>query len=44
MSWEKGRDDQTHHDRIGTSCFDDELNGDEVLHMDEHRSSCLDLD
>ena len=44
MQREKGQCDQTHHDRIGTSCFDNELNGDGVLHMDGHESSCWDLD
>ena len=41
MWQEQGLDDQTHHDRMGTSCFDDEFGGDEVLNMDEHENSWL---
>ena len=44
MWQEQGQCDQTHHDRIETSCFDNEFDGDEVLNMDEHESSWLDLD
>ena len=43
--WQEQRQyDQTHHDRIGISYFEDEFDGDGVLHMDEHGSSFLDLD
>ena len=31
MEWEKRWDDQTHCNRIVTSCCDDELGGDEML-------------
>ena len=43
MWQEQGQDDRAHHDRMGISCFDDEFDGDGVLHMDEHGSACLDL-
>ena len=36
---EQGLDDQTHHDRMGISCFDDEFGGDKVMYMDEHGKS-----
>ena len=42
MWWEQGLDDQKHHDRMGTSCFDDEFGGDEVMNMDEHENSFQD--
>ena len=31
MEWEKRWDDQTHRNRIVTSCCDDEFGGDEML-------------